>query len=59
MALPFLQPSLDMLHGLFPSFNLDLPMPDEASIESRTLMLKCDFDSMICDPPSQTVETDS
>jgi hypothetical protein len=59
MALPFLQPSFQILHGLFPGFNLDLPMPDETPIGSRTLMLECDCDSMIGNPPPQAVETDS
>jgi hypothetical protein len=59
MALSFLQPSLEILFGFFPRFDLDLPMPNESTIGIRTLLLKCDLDSMICDPPSQTVKADS
>jgi hypothetical protein len=59
MALSFLQPSLEIFFCLFPSFDLDFPMPDESTIGIRTLLLECDLDSMICDPPSQTVKADS
>jgi hypothetical protein len=55
MALSFLQPSLEIFFGFFPSLNLDLPMPDESAIRIRALLLKRDLNSMICDPPSQTV----
>jgi hypothetical protein len=59
MALSFLQPSLEIYFGFFPSLNLDLPMPDESAIGIRALLLECDLDSMICDPPSQTLKADS
>jgi hypothetical protein len=59
MALSFLQPSLEIHFGFFPSLNLDLPMPDESAIGIRALLLECDLDSMICYPPSQTLKADS
>jgi hypothetical protein len=59
MALSFLQPSLEIFLGLFPSLNLDLPMSDESAIGICALLFECDLDSMICDPPSQTVKADS
>jgi hypothetical protein len=59
MALSFLQPSLEIFFGFFPGFNLDFPMSDESWIGIRALLFECDLDSMICDPPSQTVKADS
>jgi hypothetical protein len=59
MALSFLQPSLEIFFGFSPSFDLDLPVPDESTIGICALLLECDLDSMICDPPSQTVKADS
>jgi hypothetical protein len=59
MALSFLQPSLKISYGLLPRFDLDLPMLDEPPIRMRTLLLECDLDSMICDPPSQALKADS
>jgi len=59
MALAFLQPSLDISFGFFPSLNLDIPMSDESAIGIRALLLERDLNSMICDPPSQTVKADS
>jgi len=59
MALPFLQPSIEILHGLFPSSNLDFPMPEETSIRNSTLLFECNLDSVIGDPPPQALETDS
>jgi hypothetical protein len=59
MALSFLQPSLKISYGLLPRFDLDLPMLDEPPIGMRTLLLECDLDSMICDPPSQALKADS
>jgi hypothetical protein len=55
MALSFLQPSFEIFLRLCPSLNLDFPMPDESAIRIRALLLKRDLNSMICDPPSQTV----
>jgi len=59
MALSFLQASLDTFLGFFPSFDLNLPVADESAIRIRALLFECDLDSMICDPPSQTVKADS
>jgi hypothetical protein len=59
MALSFLQPSLKISYGLLPRFDLDLPMLDEPPIGMRTLLLECDLDSMICNPPSQALKADS
>jgi hypothetical protein len=59
MARSFLQPSLEIFFGFFPSFDLDLPVSDESTIGIRALLFECDLDSMICDPPSQTVKADS
>jgi hypothetical protein len=59
MALSFLQPSLEISFGFFPSFDLDFPVPDESTIGIRALLLESDLDSMICHPPSQTVKADS
>jgi hypothetical protein len=59
MALSFLQPPFEIFFGLFPSLNLDFPMPDESAIGIRALLLECDLDSMICDPASQTIKADS
>jgi hypothetical protein len=56
MALSFPQPSLEIFLGFFPSPDLYLPMPDQPTIGIRALLLKCDLDSVICDPPSQTVQ---
>jgi hypothetical protein len=59
MALSFLQPSFEIFFGLFPSLNLDFPMPDESAIRIRALLLERDLNSMICHLPSQTVKADS
>jgi hypothetical protein len=59
MTLSFLQPPIEILLGFFPSPDLYLPMPDESPIRIRALLLECNLDSMICDPPSQTVKADS
>jgi hypothetical protein len=59
MALSFLQPSLEIFLGFFPSFDLNLPVPDKSTIGIRALLLKCDLDSMIRHSPSQTVKADS
>jgi hypothetical protein len=59
MALSFLQSLFEIFFCLFPSFDLDFPVADEFTIGIRALLLECDLDSMIGDPPSQTVKADS
>jgi hypothetical protein len=59
MTLSFLQSPLEIFLGFFPSFDLDFPMPDKSTIRIRALLLECNLDSMIRDPPSQTVKADS
>jgi hypothetical protein len=59
MAFSFLQSSLEIFFRLFPSVDLDVPVSDEPTIGIRALLLECDLDSMIGDPPSQTVKADS
>jgi hypothetical protein len=58
MAFSFLQPSIEISFGFFPSFDLDFPVSDESSIGIRPLLFERDLDAMICDPPSQTVKAD-
>jgi len=59
MALSFVQPSLKISYGVLPRFDLDLLMLDEPPIGMRTLLLECDLDSIICDPPSQALKAGS
>lgn len=59
MVLSFLQPPLQVLNRVFPRFDLDFPMSDEAHIGSFTLAFERNLDLMIRHPLSQTLEADS
>jgi hypothetical protein len=54
MALSLLQSSFQTLGGVFPSFDLDFPMSDDAQIRRGALPFECDLDLMICYPLPQT-----